>query len=119
MAIKQAIITSNTKSTDTMLHKLYTDAPSTLRTPISFVLCSAIKDASPNNPRQEMNMARKAKMDDSLPICSSAANFKAYSSSANLYSKGAEGIIFLNTASILGKALLALTVGFNLILIQS
>ena len=38
-----------------------TDAPNTLRTPISFVRCAAVKVASPNKPRQEMKIARMAK----------------------------------------------------------
>ena len=34
-----------------------TDAPNIFRTPISLVLCSAVNMTSPNNPKQEINMA--------------------------------------------------------------
>ena len=35
-----------------------TDAPRTLRIPISLVRCSAMKEAKPKRPRQEMNIAK-------------------------------------------------------------
>ena len=45
MAIKHEIITNNANSLESIFHKLNTDAPSTLRTPISFLRCSATNDA--------------------------------------------------------------------------
>ena len=42
------------------------EAPNTLRTPISFVRCSAVNVAKPKRPRQEIKMARNAKMFASL-----------------------------------------------------
>src|SRR5258708_25623445 len=103
MAMAHDSKTINTNSFDNNCHKLNTDAPNTLRTPISFTLCSATKEAKPKRPRQEMIIANPAKTVASLPICSSDANFEAYSLSANLYSNGADGIIFLKTVSILGN----------------
>ena len=81
MAMKQDSITNPTKSLDNICHKLKTEAPTTLRIPISLVLCSATKDASPNKPRHEIKMARMAKKVARLPIRSSSENFRAYSSS--------------------------------------
>ena len=58
-AIKMATATSLIKSFDNSVIMLVTLAPNTLRTPISLVLCSALKVASPNNPRHEMKIAMK------------------------------------------------------------
>ena len=77
MAIKHEIITSNANSFESIRHKLYVDAPNTLRTPISFLRCSATNDASPNNPRHEINMASMVKNVARLPTRSSSANFFA------------------------------------------
>src|SRR5690606_30620065 len=82
------------------------------------VRCSATTDASPNNPRQLRSTASTAKTETSLPTRSSATNFNAYSWSANLYSKGAEGIIFLKTASILGSTSAILEFGLMRMLTQ-
>ena len=57
----EAINTSTIKSLDNMPTMPGTEAPNTLRIPISLVRCSAVKVTSPNKPRQEMNMAKKAK----------------------------------------------------------
>jgi len=43
-------------------------APSTLRIPISLVLCSAVNADKPKRPRQEMRMARPAKIPERFPI---------------------------------------------------
>jgi hypothetical protein len=59
-AIMAAIRTSFKKSFESILTIPVTEAPSTLRIPISFVFCSAVKVTRPNKPRQEINMARKA-----------------------------------------------------------
>jgi hypothetical protein len=55
-AIRMGLIKSFVSKTtiDDML------APEILRIPISFVRCVVTKDASPNNPRQAIIMARKA-----------------------------------------------------------
>ena len=82
MAIE--MITSATKSFDNIFHSEKIEAPNTFRTPISFVRCSATKDASPNRPRQLIKMARMAKKAESLPVRVSAANLVANSVSANL-----------------------------------
>src|SRR5688572_22368623 len=98
-------------SFDNKPHKLNSDAPNTFLTPISFVRCSAINDAIPNNPRQLMKMASIAKKPASLPMRSSLPNFFAYSSSVNWYSNGCAGLNFLKTVSIFANADLALTEG--------
>src|ERR1700704_2877316 len=99
IAIKNEINTSATKSLLNSPQRFKTDAPNTLRTPISLVRCSAMKDASPNKPRQLMNIANTAKKVARLLTRSSLLNFFAYSSSSNLYWKGEPGLYFLNTAS--------------------
>src|SRR4029078_684475 len=110
--MKQEMIISKTNSLDSICHGLTILAPNTLRTPISFVRCSATKDDRPNNPRHEISIASMAKRVDKFPIRSSSENLCAYSSSVNLYSKGLEGLYFLNTVSILDKALFIVTDGF-------
>ena len=62
MAIKHEMITSFRKSLDSIFHTLKTEAPRTLRTPISLVLCSATKEVSPNKPKQLMKIARAVKI---------------------------------------------------------
>src|SRR6185437_16642097 len=66
-----------TKSFDSICHTLSTDAPSTLRTPISLVLCAATKEARPNNPRQEIRMVSPAKRPDSVAVRLVSSNFSA------------------------------------------
>jgi hypothetical protein len=56
-AMNNAIATSFRKSFENKITMLATLAPSTLRTPISFVRCSALNVASPNKPRHEIRMA--------------------------------------------------------------
>ena len=77
VAMKRDMITKTANSFDNKPHTLNTVAPNTLRTPISFVLCSATKVARPNNPKQEIRIANTAKNPDSLLIRSSTANFNA------------------------------------------
>ena len=60
VAITNAKINTR-KSLDNKLNKEATLAPNTFLIPISFVRCSAVNNTNPNNPRHEMNMARKAK----------------------------------------------------------
>lgn len=47
------------KSRESRDQRLRMPAPRTLRTPSSFVRCSATKAARPNRPRQEMKMASR------------------------------------------------------------
>src|SRR5829696_7414402 len=108
----QEIITSFIKSVDNICHRLKMLAPNTFLTPISFVRCSATKDASPNNPKQEIKTARMAKKVERFPMRFSSENFSAYTSSVNLNSNGLPGSNFLNTASIFGKAALKGKSGF-------
>src|SRR5688572_6482477 len=115
--MRQAMITNPTNSFDCIFQRLNTVAPSTLRTPISLFRCSATKDANPNRPRQEINMARIAKKLARLPILTSLEYFLAYSSSINLYSNGLPGLYFLNTGAILAKASPTAIVGFILMVI--
>jgi len=70
-------MTNVTNSLDKSCHRLNVDAPKTFLIPTSLARCPATKDARPNKPRQEMNTAKIVKNPDSLPIRSSAANFKA------------------------------------------
>ena len=52
--ITKEIITRKEKSFDISRTRLGTVAPSTFRMPISFVRCSAVKAARPNNPSPVM-----------------------------------------------------------------
>ncbi len=74
MAIHDAINTKITKSLLSNCHKLETDAPRIFLTPISLVRCSAINEANPKSPKQEIKIARMEKNAASLPIRSSVAN---------------------------------------------
>src|SRR5690242_8824287 len=98
MAIASDINTSTTKYSDNNFQIEKTDAPNTLRTPISLVLFSATKDASPNIPRQLIKIANVAKKAASELIRSSLANFFPYCSSTNCQAKGLSGLYFLNTS---------------------
>src|SRR5262245_55667385 len=106
------MITRITKSFESICHNPATEAPNTLRMPISFVRCSATNDARPNKPRQEMKMARIAKYIANLPMRSSFPNFLSYSSSTNEDVNGEAGLYFLNTSSIFASDFLALHDGF-------
>ena len=57
-AISIATAMSLIKLPDNMATMFDTDAPRTLRTPISLVRCTAVNVARPNNPRQEMTRYR-------------------------------------------------------------
>ena len=67
-----AINTSFKKSLAKSPITLETDAPSTLRTPISLVRRSVLYVAKPNKPRQEIKMASPAKVPTMVPTCASA-----------------------------------------------
>ena len=68
-AIIAAITTSFKKSVESSATILVMLAPNTLRTPISFMRCSALNVANPNKPKQEIRMATIVKsptIDESL-----------------------------------------------------
>ncbi len=71
MATRQEMITNTMNSFDNNFHRLNTDAPTTFLIPISFVRCSATKDARPKRPRQEIKTASMAKKAVNLLIRSS------------------------------------------------
>src|SRR6266487_6759224 len=48
--IKNETIINRKKSFDNMNEMSFTEAPSTLRMPISFIFCSIIKESSPTRP---------------------------------------------------------------------
>ncbi len=58
-AMKMANSTNNRKSLDSNAVMLATEAPSTLRIPISLVRDSTVNVAKPKRPKQAMNMAHK------------------------------------------------------------
>jgi hypothetical protein len=63
-AISAARTTSFKKSFESIITTLLTDAPTTLRMPISFCLLCAVNAARPNKPKHEMRIARPAKYFD-------------------------------------------------------
>jgi len=71
----QLMIKSTINSFESNNQTSDTDAPSTLRMPISFVRCYAMYAARPNNPRQEIKMASAAKNAANLPMSISNLNF--------------------------------------------
>src|ERR1700722_17958751 len=111
MATDREIPTMTTKSLDNNCQIPNTDAPSTFLIPISLIRCSVTKEARANIPRQEITIASPEKTVDRVPMRCSAANFRAYSSSTKLYSKGEDGSNRLNTGAILAIAVAALNCG--------
>src|SRR6202012_1655708 len=87
-----AINTSQTNSCDRLNQRLLIEAPNTLRIPISLRRCSAEKEANPNNPRQEIMIARQVKPIAIFPSIFSVRNLFANFSSTNLYSNGEAGV---------------------------
>jgi hypothetical protein len=57
MASTKDIAISTINSFENKNTMLLTDAPKTLRTPTSLVLCTTIKDTNPYKPRHEIKMA--------------------------------------------------------------
>src|SRR5579863_4388781 len=100
-AIRNATTTSFKKSFDNSIVIVPILAPSTFRTPISFILVSAIYVASPNKPRQEIKTLRPAKSNDSFPVRCTSRNLLSYDSSAKMYSNGYCGLYFLKIDSAL------------------
>jgi hypothetical protein len=83
----KAKITNFEKSFESKITKLATEAPITLRMPISFVRCSAIKAANPNKPRQVITIANDANMPANRLIKLMSENFFSKSESAKRYHK--------------------------------
>ena len=79
----QETLTSCTNSFASNPVSPVTEAPSTLRMPISFVRRSAVYAAKPNKPRQEIKIASIANMPANFPISVSEANNASKSLSAN------------------------------------
>src|ERR1700748_3756445 len=75
VAITHDKITSNKKSFVRCAHRLMVEAPNTFRTPISFVRCCATYEANPNNPKQDIKMAKTVKKNARRPMRSSSRNF--------------------------------------------
>src|SRR5882672_7506651 len=103
--MKQAIITSTTKSLDNICQRLMLDAPNTLRIPNSLVRCSAVNEAIPKSPRQLMNTERTEKAVERLPMRTSLLNLIAYCSSTNLYSNGHAGANSVRAVCIVQRCL--------------
>src|SRR6266852_8257953 len=108
VAIIEDSATSFTISEDNMITISLTPAPITLRTAISFLRCSVVNMVSPNNPMQEIKMAKKEKLSDNLLTMVSLLYNFWYSSSAKKYRKGNFGSSCLNIFSILATASLVL-----------
>src|SRR4030095_5622544 len=66
-AMTKAIATSLMKSFESSVTIFDTDAPSTLRTPISFVRCAVEKSDKPNKPRHAIKMAKPANIANTFP----------------------------------------------------
>src|SRR4030095_12353635 len=98
-AITIAIKTSFTKSFERSAATLETEAPSTFRTPISFVCCETATIVKPNNPRQEIKMRSMENITDKLVNCRSVLYCLSNSSSTNEYSKGWLGSTCFQAAS--------------------
>jgi len=60
------------KSLQSIITRFPTEAPITFRIPNSLVLLSAVKEAKPNSPKQEIRIAMTVKLKDSFPITASA-----------------------------------------------
>ncbi len=84
VATMSATTINRTNSRAIKMTTLATDAPNTLRTPISFVLRSTAKDASPSSPRHPMKMESPVKIPTTLLSCWSALYWRSYSASRNL-----------------------------------
>src|SRR5215212_5884298 len=94
------MITSLTKSFDSIVVICFTDAPNTFLIPISLVRCSAVKAAKANNPSAEIIMATREKIKMSVDVFISALYNLLKLSSKKVYEKGWVGINFDQTTSI-------------------
>ncbi len=79
-AMKMAKHTNCTKSFESRVTMPATEAPSTLRMPISLVFCWAVNAARPNKPKHAIEMAIAANRAVNVAIRCSSANFRAYAS---------------------------------------
>src|ERR1700730_8761205 len=91
-AIPMDINTSFRKSADSIAVILFTEAPMTLRIPISFCLRCAVNAARPKSPRQEIRIANPAKYLDKMATRTSVAYCFWYASSKKLNEKGKPGL---------------------------
>src|ERR1700722_2209183 len=66
-AIRNDMTISLIKSFDNKKTIFGMDAPNTLRTPISFVLCAVVNKDNPSKPRQAMKIAKPAKRANIFP----------------------------------------------------
>ena len=69
---------------DNKVQILMTEAPNTLRIPISFTRWLTTNSDNPNKPRQLIRTANMQKMEAKFPTCSSDLNFIEYSSSTKV-----------------------------------
>src|SRR6185437_5026021 len=69
-------------------------APNTLRTPISLTRCDMVNADKPNKPKQAMNMAMQANMENRVPCCCSLWYSWSKRWSRNVKSKGVLGKYF-------------------------
>ena len=89
-------------------------APSTFRTPISFVLRSAVYAARPNKPKHEIIIASAANTRDNLLMSISLKNMLIELVIYKLVFKGISGIIFFHYRGIFANAFSVLLCGFTL-----
>ena len=90
-AMTMAISTNLRKSLESNWTMLATLAPSTLRTPISFVRCSAVKVARANRPRHETNTVYTANPLNEVIMSRSLWYRALKDASTNEYSNGKSG----------------------------
>src|SRR5688500_2347566 len=105
IAITIAITTSLMKSLEISVTMPATDEPNTFLIPISFVRCSAVKVARPNNPRHAIKIASAENKLKIFPKCESASYCFENDSSRKLYMNGRCGAslshIFLRSLMVL------------------
>ena len=114
MARMMAMTTSLAKSFESKTIISGTLAPSTLRTPISLMRCSAANVANPNSPRKPIITARKVNPKESLPKTDSVCILYHNLVKERVF-KGYSGEYFFVTASILANVWL--TLAFSMVLI--
>ncbi len=95
-ATTNEIATNIINSFDSSCTRLFMLAPKTLRMPISFVRCSAIKVERPNKPRQAIRIASTENISTISPMRCSALYISLNESSKKRYLKGKPGAIALH-----------------------
>src|SRR5690606_23331857 len=103
-AIRIAMPTNFTKSLERRWTTLPTDAPKTLRMPISLMRRSVLKVAKPYKPIQEIKIARRENARINEAALRSARYRASNSSLANWYSKGISGISCFQMLAAASKA---------------